>query len=211
MQTRRILAALGSAALLATALRCEVLAAVGAFALVPWLAALRRAGIASALASAALLGGGAGALAAPWLPDALAALGASRAASRAGALAAYALIAVPELAALALLARATERAATPARALTLGAAVFAIERARSLAAAGVPFGLLGHSQIGLPGVAQLALAGGVPLVSAPLVALQIAVADALHARPGAARAALALRAAWRAPPDPGTATPLDVA
>ena len=63
----------------------------------------------------------------------------------------------------------------------------------------MPWGLLGHSQLGVPGVAQLALVGGVPVVSALLGAIHQALATAATERTPASRRVLAsCLAAWLA-------------
>jgi apolipoprotein N-acyltransferase len=78
--------------------------------------------------------------------------------------------------------------------------VFALDSARSALSAGIPWALLGHSQASLPGVAQLAAVGGVPLLSALLVAMNLAIARMLHPRrlPVEIATALGCIAAWLA-------------
>jgi len=77
-----------------------------------------------------------------------------------------------------------------AGALALGMA--ALDLARSVAPGGVPWLLLGHSQASVPGVAQAAVLGGVPLLSGLLVAVNVALAELLLAPDaGARRRALA--------------------
>jgi apolipoprotein N-acyltransferase len=56
---------------------------------------------------------------------------------------------------------------------------FTIDVARTSHVAGVPLALLGHTQAPLLGIAQLAVVGGVPLLSALVVAVNLAIAQAL--------------------------------
>ncbi len=94
--------------------------------------------------------------------------------------------------------RATARWGPGPRALAIAAAVFAGETAIGRVWWGVPAGLLGVSQRGAIGVAQLAAVAGVPLISALLVASNCALADLGRKRAGAAQLALALGASWLA-------------
>ena len=185
-----------SALLLTTSIQREPLAAVGTVALVPWLLALARARIADVVASGALLGFAYGLLLATWIPSALQGLGSSAVSSYLGLFAVCAVVGPPEFVGLALLVRITARSSTGTRVLVLAAAVFAIEKVLSRATWSVPWALLGYSQVGVIGVAQLAVVGGVPLISALLVALQVAITDSLLRRKGAAGLAIGLAAAW---------------
>jgi apolipoprotein N-acyltransferase len=63
---------------------------------------------------------------------------------------------------------------------------------------GLPFILLGHSQISVPGVAQLAVVAGVPGISALLFATNCALASLFENRRSAAPLAAGLVAAWTA-------------
>jgi len=63
---------------------------------------------------------------------------------------------------------------------------------------GLPFLLLGHSQISVPGVAQLAVVAGVPGISALLIATNCALASLFENRRRAAPIAAAFFAAWAA-------------
>jgi apolipoprotein N-acyltransferase len=175
-----------SAASLAFAMRCEI-AILGVVALVPWLLALARARLGEAVALGAWLGLLYGGLLASWVPNALQTLGSPAWNSYAGFLSACAVAGPPEFVGLAVVARLTASLPAGARALALAIGVLAIERWLF-----VPWGLLGYSQIGSLGVAQLAAVGGVPLISALLVAFQVALAE------GAMHLAIALGAAWLA-------------
>lgn len=119
----------------------ESIAAVGTLALVPWLLA-------------------------PWIPDALQSLGSSPMTSLVGLVTVCAVVGAPRFVGLALLAHVTANVPTLTRIFLFGYGVFAIEWLLSYARWGVPFGLLGDSQLGLIGIAQLAVVGGVPLISA---------------------------------------------
>src|SRR5207245_10987114 len=63
---------------------------------------------------------------------------------------------------------------------------------------GVPWGLVGASQRGALGVAQLGVLGGVPLISSLLVALNAALADLGRNPARSAQLAAALSASWLA-------------
>ena len=64
-----------------------------------------------------------------------------------------------------------------ARSLAVGLVFFLVDTARSHLEGPVPWGLIGFSQIGSPGISQLASLGGVPLISGVLAALNAAVAS----------------------------------
>jgi len=81
---------------------------------------------------------------------------------------------------------ATRGRSTAVRAGAVGIALLLIDGARSRGLGGEPWLLLGHTQAGVPGLAQLAVLGGVPLVSVLLGALNAALAEAV-ARSRAAR------------------------
>ncbi len=70
------------------------------------------------------------------------------------------------MAALGSLASLTRGLGPIPRCLAFGGIAFAVDWTRSTAPGLIPFGLIGHPQAGLLGVAQVAVIGGVPLVSA---------------------------------------------
>jgi apolipoprotein N-acyltransferase len=85
-------------------------------------------------------------------------------------------------AAFGLAAGAARRLSPPLWCALLAGLAFAIDTLRSAFAVTFPWALVGHTQASVPGVAQLALVGGVPLVSALVVALSAAAAALLASR-----------------------------
>jgi len=96
------------------------------------------------------------------------------------------------------LVHAARRRSGSLRIAVAGAAFFAVDCIHSTSSAGVPWALLGHSQAGALGVAQLASVGGVPLLSGFLAAINQAAAIAWETRGsrGSLRRLGALVAAW---------------
>jgi apolipoprotein N-acyltransferase len=84
------------------------------------------------------------------------------------------------------------------RVAVAGLAFFGVDGLHSTWHAGVPWALLGHSQAGALGVAQLAAVGGLPLLSGFLAGINQAVAIAWEARGSreSLRGLAALLAAW---------------
>ena len=190
--------ALLSAPLLAAAQSPLSLGPLALIALTPWLWASRRAGKWEALVTGALVGTSVGCLAAPWLPEALRTLGSSQRGAVTGLLVTAAWAKLPLFAAVGWLAqRLRERPAAEQIAgvgLAFGLGEWAIGGWRL----GVPWALLGHSQLAVPGVAQLAVVGGVPLLSLWVAAVnQALVLAAAGSRPGL-RLGAALAGAWAA-------------
>jgi apolipoprotein N-acyltransferase len=169
---------------------------LGSVFLVPLLVATRRAH----WIAAACLGAFAGVLygigITLWIPEALTELGSSRFAAWAGLLLIALWAGPPVLTALGLASRATARSSPGTRAAALAAIVFGAEWSIEHAWWGVPWGLLGISQRGALGVAQLAVVGGVPLVSALLVAINALVTDAVLGEKRSVRSLAAVIAAW---------------
>ena len=184
--------------LLAVPVHREAAWPFGALFLIPLFAATRAAGWTEAAALGAFAGVLYGIAISLWIPDALAALGASRRASLAGLALVSLWAAPPVFAPIGLASRATARWRSGPRALALAAVVFAVETAVARSWWGVPWGILGASQRGAIGVAQLAVVGGVPLISALLVAINAAWADLGRARARSTRAATTFAASWLA-------------
>jgi apolipoprotein N-acyltransferase len=80
----------------------------------------------------------------------------------------------------------------------LGVAIAACEYWTAHSAVGLPLLLLGHSQHSLPGVVQLAVATGVPGISALLIAMNSAVASLTTAQKGSRHLVVAIFASWLA-------------
>jgi apolipoprotein N-acyltransferase len=174
-----MLAVAASAALLWATHSAAALGVLAAVALVPFLLALRGLPpLAAAFAGLALgLGFGLGALA--WIPAALAHFGSPGPTPWIGLLLGVLCLLGPPYAALGAAVGALRGRSPAARILSIGLAFAAIDAARSHGLLGWPWLLLGHSQAHVPGMAQLAVLGGVPLLSGLLAALNAALAESL--------------------------------
>ena len=198
-RVKRIALALLSAPLLALTQSPIALAPVALFALVPWLWASRRMPRAGeALAVGALVGTLYGCLVASWIPEALRSLGSAQLSSLLGLVAVAAWAKLPIFGGLGWLIWRL-RGFSPAIqifgvALAFGLAEWAIGFGRL----GLPWALIGHSQLAVPGAAQLAVVGGVPTLSAWLVAINAAIALAISEGAPARRLAIALACGWLA-------------
>jgi apolipoprotein N-acyltransferase len=192
----RLLRALASAVLLAASLLHPNLWPLAGVALVPWLVATHRAGRLESLGLGALTGTAFGCLVVAWIPEALRALGSSNATALGGLLLTAAWAKAALFAATGLLARELNRAPHWAAIGLVGGFFGCGEAWISASSWGVPGALLGHSQIPALGVAQLAVVGGVPLVSAWLVSLNMAIALGFLGARGAWRLAAGLAAGW---------------
>lgn len=167
-------------------------------ALVPWLRGLRSASPAGAAGLGALLGTLFGCSTGPWLPDALRELGSPPAASFAGLLLVSAWAKGLPFAVVGILVRSARNLPAVAQLLVTGGGVWGVEWLASHWRWGVPWALLGHSQLPWLGVAQLAVVGGVPLISGLLAATNQAIACAIASprRSGSLRLAAAMAGAW---------------
>jgi apolipoprotein N-acyltransferase len=169
-------------------------------ALVPWLRVLPRSTPLVAVLGSLVVGLAYGAVTAWWVPEALRGLG-SAPGRAALALAVLALWGkgLP-FALLGGLVHACRRRSAGARVLALALGVLAVEALASHWRWGLPWALLGHTQGAAPGVAQLAVVAGVPLLSALLAALNQAIALAWErgGRESTLALAGALAAAWLA-------------
>jgi apolipoprotein N-acyltransferase len=171
---------------------------VAVFALVPWLVATRHADPAEATLLGLILGLAYGLSACPWLPDAFASQGAHGWRSVLGALLTVLWAKGLVYAATGGLAHALRRRPATLGVVGLSTAFGLAQLWTSTSRWGLPVVLLGHSQIAVPGVAQLAVVGGVPLVSALLVATNAGLARAIDDRPGGLPIASGCMAAWLA-------------
>jgi apolipoprotein N-acyltransferase len=194
------LATLASAGLLWQTQPPQELGWLAPVALVPWLMATRGHDPTRAGLSAGMLGLLFGLAVSSWIPEALDVRGARHIPASFGwLLTSFWAGALPLGllgASIQLLDRHGARVQIPACALL----AFALDTLRSHVSAGIPWALLGHSQAQLPGVAQLAAVGGVPLLSALLVAMNLALARMLHPqrRPVEVACAVGCVAAWLA-------------
>lgn len=171
---------------------------LGAVALVPWLASSARAGRLEAIGLGALVGTAFASVAVGWIPEALGTLGSRGLAPFAGLVLTAAASKAPLFAATGLLARELRGMPVALRALGLGAVFGAGEAWIGTTGLGVPGAFVGHGQREAVGVAQLAVVGGVPLISAGLVALNAAFSAAVPGSYDARRLAAALAAGWLA-------------
>lgn len=137
---------------------------------------------------------------APWGPAALRSLGATPAEAIGGSLVGAVWVKGLPFAAVGAVAYAARQKPPWVRLLAVGAAFFAVDGFHSTGSAGVPWALLGHSQRAALGVAQLAVVGGVPLLSGFLAAINQAAALAWESRGSreSLRPLAALLAAWAA-------------
>jgi len=145
-------------------------------ALVPWLLVLRRLSGWQGVASGLVFGTVAGLVGASWVPAALRALGSSTTEPWLGlALGSFWASGVP-FAVVGGIGALTRGLSPFAFVAALSATCFAVDLARSYLPLGIPWGLLGHSQSTVLGIAQLAAVGGVPLVSALVAGTNAALA-----------------------------------
>ena len=186
-----------SAGLLAWAQHHAAASPVALVALAPWIVVTQRGGGLAAIGWGALTGTVYGCLVAPWMPEALRALGSSAPTGVTGLVVTAAWAKAPMFAVLGLAVRLVRDAPAILAAAALGASVFGLEWVVSTASWSVPWALLGHSQLPLTGVSQLAVAGGVPLVSALVAAVSVVVARLFGTdRVAPTRACVALVSAW---------------
>jgi apolipoprotein N-acyltransferase len=198
MRTRmgRIGIAALSAPLLALAQSPHSLGALALVALVPWLLATERAGTWEAAITGALVGWAHGCLSAMWIPDALESLGSAGWPSVAGFVLTAAWAKLPLFAGAGWIVQRLQHRPACAR-IAAVALTFAVgESFISRWSLGVPVALVGHSQHSVPGVAQLAVVAGVPLLSAWVVALNQAIALGVSGIQRTRRVAAALAGAW---------------
>lgn len=157
---------------------------LGAVALVPWLLTAARLPSAGAALSGLILGTVSGVLTVHWIAQGLESLGAPpvQAAIATGLVALWG-GGIPW--ALFGVAWASSGTLSPwKRVAVLCLALFTVDAGRSYLPGGVAWALLGQTQWQIHGVAQLAGVGGVPLVSALVVGVNLAVAGALATRAG---------------------------
>jgi len=192
----RILLAMTTAPLLALAQPPYDLAPLALVALVPWLLAVRRSGLIEAVCASAVAGTLYGFLAAAWLADAFESLGSTGLTAIAGHVWTVAWAKLALFASVGFVAWAVRDRSAGVQLLAVATA-FGLGEAFHLSwHLGLPFVLLGHSQLPVLGVAQLATVAGVPLVTAFVTAINVSVALSIS---GVARGrawAAALLAAW---------------
>lgn len=169
---------------------------VGLFAFVPMLFVCRTLPSIQAAALGALCGLVYGCVIGFWIPEALRGLGAGEGAAIAGLLAAAAWAKVGFFVGIAL-------AASLVRPLPVWVQVVVVAGFVGLGEWilidwrwGLPVGLIGQSQIDVQGVAQLAAVGGVPLVSAFVMAANQSIALAWRGGGAARRLAFSILMAW---------------
>lgn len=193
---RRWFAALLSAPLLVIAQSPIGITPVSIIALVPWLWASKRSSSAEALALGSVVGLLYGCFSASWIPEALRSLGSSLPDAFLALLLMSIWMKVPIFACVGWLTRRLRDRSVFVQVFVTAIAFSVGEWIIGRFLFGVPWALVGHSQIRVPGVAQLAVAGGVPLLSGWLVAIN--AANALILAPGATarRLAAALASGW---------------
>lgn len=189
---------MASAALFGVAIAPSAWWSLGAFVLAPWFLVALRGGPVGAALGSFLVGIAYGCSVGGWIPSALDGLGASSAHGLLGLLASAVWIKGLPFALLGLALHGLRRARPALLVLAAGTGFFALETIASTWRWGVPWALLGHSQARVPGVAQLALVAGVPLISALLAAINMAGALAWRhrGRSGSAALLLSTLVAW---------------
>lgn len=194
--TKDLTCLIASSGLLVLSQRPYDMGLLATIALVPWLFRTRRVSVPGAFALGLLFGVGYGVLGARWIFDALAAEGSHGLRQGLAAL----LIAVWAKGLLFAVAGGTVRILReqrPAVGLLVPPVLFGLgEFWISESPWGLPLLLLGHSQISVPGVAQLAVAIGVPGISTLLFALNLAWVSGLLAEQDGRRLALAIGSIW---------------
>ena len=171
---------------------------LGAIAFAPFYWALTNSAPRQAWTGSLVLGTVLGLLVGAWIPEALVNLGSSRLEAGLALIVSSLWVKGLPFTLVGVAFFGLRRQAAWIQVASAAAGVFAIESVHSVWRWGVPWALLGHSQSSISGVAQLALLGGVPLVSALLAAISAASALAWAGRPGAGRLVPALVAAWLA-------------
>ncbi len=162
----------------------------------PWLVALRGASVGLGGASGLVVGTVSGAISSAWIPGGLAQLGAAEPQASLGAvLVAFIVTGIP-WAVIGAAGALSARQRCHVSVAVVATAVFGVETARSYLPGALPWLLLGHSQWEIPGVAQLAALGGVPLISALLAALNAALAASFVERRAGLRLSAALLGAY---------------
>jgi apolipoprotein N-acyltransferase len=146
-------------------------------ALVPWLLALRGHCIAVHVAAGLALGTGLGVGMGTWIYRGLANLGGNPVEAALGLLICAVLVIGVPWAALGVAAGYARRLPARVAAVAFALATGLVEWGWSFPQLGLPWGLLGHTQASVSGVAQLAVVIGVPLVSALLAGLNFAIAQ----------------------------------
>jgi apolipoprotein N-acyltransferase len=192
VRRRPVLLGTSASALLFTLTHAPLsFAPLGFIALVPWAHATRGRGIACGAWTGGAIGLLFGLAVSRWIPEALSVRGAGFVPSILGWLLTSLWAGALPLGFLCGAIRALDRVPLWIQIPAAAGLAFTIDVARTSHVAGVPWALLGHTQAPLLGIAQLAVVGGVPLLSALVVAVNLAIAqtffpDRTPARIGAA-------------------------
>jgi apolipoprotein N-acyltransferase len=193
---KRTLLSISSAPLLALSQPFSAAVPLALIALVPWFYDSRRSTSFQAITTGALVGTVYGCIWASWIPKALQGLGASAAGATAGLVLAAAWAKLPLFALLGLALSSVRQLPTNLQVLAVAAFVYLGEWLIEISSLGVPVALIGHTQSDLIGVAQVAVVGGVPLLSSWVVAINFAIALAISGDLTARRVAVTLFTAW---------------
>lgn len=179
-------------------------ASLAVVSLIPWLWALERSTMLGAFALSVLTAVVYGCASSAWVPDALRSLGSTPAEAALGWLIASAWAKSPILVPAGLLFRVL-RPASPSglrpicQCLCFAASLMLAEHAVYRIPHGLPWGLVGHSQISAPGAAQLAILGGVPTITFALAILNVSLYRLLTSpSPESIRFAAAAATGWMA-------------
>jgi len=173
--------------------------------LIPWLWALERSTMVGAFALSGLTAVVYGGASSSWVPDALRSLGSNPTEAAAGWLIASAWAKWPILIPAGLAFRLLCRPAAGnlghqiRQTLCFATTLMIAEHAAYRIPNGLPWALLGHSQISAPGVAQLAILGGVPTISFALAILNVSIYRLLaYPSPASVRFAAVAVGGWLA-------------
>lgn len=153
---------------------------LGYVCLVPWLVVSTRVRIGSAAALGLLFGTIGGVWVVSWIQPTLLSVETPTLSAAAAPILVSAWCGGVPFALVGVAAATGRRWAPTARILVIAASVLTVDLARSHTSFGVPWALLGHSQWLQPGIAQLAVVGGVPLISALLTGVNAALAEILR-------------------------------
>lgn len=165
-------------------------------ALMPWLWATRHINARSAIALGALVGTSYGSLTVLWIPEALSKLGSSDSTAVMGLIATAAWAKLPLFAVAGWTAHRLRDYPAVVQIAGVGLAFGLGEWLIGSWSLGVPYSLVGHSQLPTLGIAQLAVVGGVPLISGWIVSINVSLALAISGDWGSRRLAIALTGGW---------------
>lgn len=153
---------------------------IGPLAVTPWLSTISRGGILTGAVSGLLFGTLSGGLVASWVYEGVRSIGGSHAAAFGGLTLVALFSAGLAWAVFGMVAALASRWSAGWWVGSCTVAAVVVDALRSAGVLGVPWSLLGHSQFEVTGVAQLAVLGGVPVISGLLMAIGASMAVAFR-------------------------------